>query len=182
MNKKSLVKKLIIILIPIYIIFGLGYLPSFIVYFTGLKYVFFTPEDYWKKIVNDNFDFYTKGFSKTYDLNYKYFTQYAINIKDENEKILEYSNGKLYKFRGKIKVEYFGNNSLIKTEYIHKWYTCSISQRNKSYLSGCELGYFSIPLFNKYKNLSIKLTVVEPLRFNSANKFKLYISPIQVYR
>jgi len=30
MNKKSLIKKIIIILVPIYIIFGLGYLPSFI--------------------------------------------------------------------------------------------------------------------------------------------------------
>ena len=70
MNKKKLIKYLLILLFPMYILFGLGYLPSFIGNIMHIKYFLATPKDYWEDIIYDDFDFYTKGYSKSYKLNY----------------------------------------------------------------------------------------------------------------
>jgi len=174
MNKKSLAKKIIIILVPIYIIFGLGYLPSIIGDIMHIKYLFSTPKDYWQDIVSDDFDFYTKGFSQTYDLNYKYFTLYSIDMVDENKKLPYKINGEHYKFDGKIKVEYFSGKKLIKEDYITKWMTGGYSMPFK-YMKYYELLNFTIPINNHFKNLNIRLTVIQPIKYNSENKLKLSI-------
>jgi len=174
MNKKSFFKKFIIILISLSVIFGLGYLPSFIGDIMHVKYLFSTPKDYWNDIVSDDFDFYTKGFTKTYDLNYKYFTHYTIDMVDKNKKLPYKINGEYYKFDGKIKVEYFSGNILIEEDYITKWITGGYSVVFK-YMEYYKLSNFTIPINNQYKNLSIKLTVIQPMKYNPENKLKLSI-------
>lgn len=180
MNKKKLSLYLIGILIPIYLIFGLGYLPTFISSITGIKYLFSKPDNFWKDIICDDFNFYTKGYSKKYDLDYNYFTRYSISIEDDNKKFYQKIDGKRYKFLGKIKLEYFSNNVLIKTDYITKWQSCGV--QDSSFYRSCELKDFIIPIKNRYKDLSIKLTVIKPIKYNPENKFKLYISTVNFYR
>lgn len=176
MNKKSLIKKIIIILVPIYIVFGLGYLPSFIGNIMHIKYFFSTPKDYWKDIVYDDFDFYTKGYSKIYKLDYKYFTLYSIAMVDENEKLPDMINGEIYEFKGKIKVEFFSDKKLIQEDYILAWERGFVSKKSIYFIYAYELKSFTIPVANQYKNLSVKLTVVEPMKYyNPKNKLKISI-------
>lgn len=176
MNKKSLIKKIIIILVPIYIIFGLGYFPSFVAKVMHFKYLFSYPGDYFTKLVYEDFDFYTKDYSKTYKLDYKYFTLYSIQIVDENEKLPDMINGEHYQFKGKLKLDYFSGNQLILTEYIEKWERGFFSKVSTNFLYAYELKNFTIPIANQYKDLSITLTVIEPMQYYSPeNKLKLSI-------
>lgn len=177
MNKKSLIKKVIIISIPIYIIFGLGYSPSFFGKLMHFKYIFSHPDDYFTKLVDDDFDFYTTGYSKTYKLDYKYFSLYSIAMIDENKKLPYRLNGELYVFKGKIKADFFSNNKIIKTEYITDWERGFFVKNSIRFINSYILKYFTIPIANQYKDLSVKLTVIEPMKYyNPNNKLKISIN------
>ncbi|MFK2821971.1 hypothetical protein ACH5BK_03205 [Arcobacter sp. YIC-80] len=176
MNKNLLIK-IVAFFIPLYLIFGLGYLPSFYAKVMHFRYFFSTPDDYFIKVVDDNkFDFYTKDYSKTYKLNYKYFTLYSIQIEDKNKKISSvFFNSREYQFDGELIVEYFSKDIRISKQVLSSVSRAFYSKNSLEYFSSFELTTFPIPIANKFKDLSIKLTVLKPIKFNSENKLKLSI-------
>ena len=72
-------------------------------------------------------------------------------------------------------MEYFSSNKLIKEDFIVKWLRGTYASVFK-YMESYELLNFTIPIANQYKDLSITLTVIEPMQYYSPeNKLKLSI-------
>ena len=126
-----------------------------------LLHLAFPPEDLYESIVTDDFLFYEKGFTKTYQLKPKYLDSYAISLISEKQNI---SGG--YKFSGKLKAEFFWKDTFLLEK-------TAISQGSAYYADGDkEMKYFKkvflidfdVPLKGKYKDdISVRLTVLEPV-------------------
>lgn len=181
MNKLKKNLLIVLSLIVMYIVFKQGYVPNSIIYFSGIKHAFYTPTDFYNyNIKDDNFNFYKKGYSEKYDIDFKYFTRYTISMRDKNKRIPQEVDNKQYEFQGIIKIDFFFKNKLIKTDYINNWNRCIIE--DSLYCSSCELFDFLFPMENTYKDLSIKLTVIEPIKLSNSNDLYLYIGASSVYR
>lgn len=117
-----------------------------------------TPKDLYQPIVIDNFLFFKKNFSKTYLLQPKYLDIYEIGFFSDTSAIPS-----KYKFKGKIKAEFFWKGKFLFDELItsinNAWYANGDMTKYKE----VSLMSFEIPLQGKYKNdISVKLTVLEP--------------------
>ncbi len=142
-------------------IFGLIFFSHFI----------FPPVDLFEPIVFDDFNFTKKGYSKQYDLNYKYFDNYMIEITSKEKYIgrvlAEEAPNKdgINKLYGKIKIDYYSNKKILKTNYITTHSGGAYSTTSASYFSTIVLDSFYLPFEQKYyNNLSVRVTVIEPVQ------------------
>lgn len=143
----------------------------------GIRHLFhriISPEDLHQPIVTDNFLFFENNFSKTYSLHPKYLDIYEIGFFNDEAGI-----SSKYKFRGKIKAEFFWKDKLlfdkIATTIDSAWY---VQGDVACYKSICLLK-FCLPLQGKYKkDISVRLTVLEPDEEleKYKNSLKLYIA------
>ncbi len=116
------------------------------------------PEDLYKPIITDDFLFYEKGFTKTYQLKPKYLDRYMIGLVSEKQNI---SWG--YKFSGKIKAEFFWKDTFLFEKIITSSYASGQADNNTKYFKNTYLSNFEVPLNGKYKDdISVRLTVIEP--------------------
>lgn len=124
------------------------------------------PEDLYKPIVYDNFDFHKIGFSKSYKLNYKYFDTYEIEIVDKEKKIPSgfLETNKEFSLDGKIKIEFFSNDNLIYKKIVNDVVGGAFNINDFNFYETVVLLTFDIPIdINYFNNLSMKLTVLEPI-------------------
>ena len=123
-----------------------------------LLHLAFPPEDLYESIVTDDFLFYEKGFTKTYQLKPKYLDRYMIGLVSEKQNI---SWG--YKFSGKIKAEFFWKDTFLFEKIITSSYASGQADNNTKYFKNTYLSNFEVPLNGKYKDdISVRLTVIEP--------------------
>ena len=123
-----------------------------------ITHLVISPKDLYKPIVVDNFPFYEKGFTKSYLLNPKYLEIYEIGFLAEKADI-----SLKYKFKGKIKAEFFWKDTLLFDKTVTRIDSTGDIKGDMSHYKEISLLTFEIPLQGKYKDdISIKLTVLEP--------------------
>ncbi|MFB3894771.1 MAG: hypothetical protein ACE14V_00555 [bacterium] len=116
------------------------------------------PNDLYQPIVEDKFEFATKGYSKTYNLSPRYLDPYELGFLVDQNGIES-----RYKYKGKLKIEFFRKDKLlfydVATSIKHARY-----QRNDlATFDKISLYEFEIPLQGKYlKDISVRITVLEP--------------------
>ncbi len=116
------------------------------------------PKDLYQPIIVDNFLFYEEGFTKTYFLKPKYLDIYELGFLSKKSNMHS-----KYKFKGKIKVEFFWKDRLVSDRIITSIDSARYDEKDMEHYKEVSLLRFEIPLRGKYKNdISIKLTVVEP--------------------
>ena len=124
------------------------------------------PDDLYHSIVKDNFLFWVKDFSMTYDIEAKYSDNYAISIVCHKSPYIPSgwdSEKQKYEFKGKLKVQFYYKDKLILTDEIKQIKAIFYVKNDMKYLKKIELYRFNIPLKKRYKNnLSLKLSVIEP--------------------
>ncbi len=115
-------------------------------------------KDYQPQIIED-FRLDVAGYSKILDLNLSYMERYSLSI----------TNGEIgfpekYKFNGKLKLQFFYKNKLVRERQVVEQEVAVYGTKRKGfYFNEITLTYFDLPLDRKYKdNLSLKVTVVEP--------------------
>lgn len=134
--------------------------------FLSINHFVFTPKkELYKPIVYDDFNFYEKGYSKTFKLNYKYIDRYEIDMLDETHKIPtgRYNKSEEYKLNGKIQFDFYSNDKLIKTEITESGGGGAYAS-DMEYFEFIVLRMFNIPMeYKYYKNMTLKVTVLEPI-------------------
>ncbi len=129
----------------------------------GIRHLFhliFPPNNLYQPIVLDKFLFYEKGFTKTYYLKPNYLDIYEIGFLIDKNGIES-----TYKFKGKIKVEFFVKDEFLIGSMITSMDSALYKGTNMTYYKQISLYKFDIPLQEKYINdLSVKLTVLEPVQ------------------
>lgn len=115
-------------------------------------------EDLYKPIVMDRFLFSEKNFSKTYSLNPTYLDIYEIGFCIDKSGIES-----TYKFKGKLKVEFFWKDKFLFNGVITSWDSAVYANGDMAHYKQISLYKFDVPLQNKYtKDLNMRLTVLEP--------------------
>ena len=115
-------------------------------------------KDLYKPIVMDRFLFSEKNFSKTYSLNPTYLDIYEIGFSIDNSGIES-----TYKFKGKLKVEFFWKDKFLFDGVITSWDSAVYAKGDMTRYKQISLYKFDIPLQKKYiKDINIRLTVLEP--------------------
>ena len=123
-----------------------------------LAHLIAPPEDLYQPIVVDKFLFHEKGFTKTYSLKPKYLDIYEIGFFVGGEGITS-----KYKFKGKLKVEFFWKDKFLYDDVITSWKHGLYKGKDMTHLIEIALYKFNIPLEGKYKkDISVKITVLEP--------------------
>lgn len=139
-----------------------------------LLHLIITPKDLYEPIVIDNFQFYEKGFSKTYLLQLKYLDIYEVGFFSDKKDIQA-----TYKFQGKLKAEFFYEDKFLFEKMATSWRTAEYVDGDMKYFKKISLIDFEIPIKGRYKeNISVKLTVLEPDKQSEifGDSIKLYIS------
>jgi len=114
-----------------------------------LAHLLIPPKDLYEPVVKDKFQFYKKGYTKTYSLSPKYFDFYDCGF-SINEDLPDN-----YRFNGKLKVEFLLKDILLLEKLITDWGT--MGRKTVS------LVHFEMPFQGKYaKDIAIRLTVLEP--------------------
>jgi hypothetical protein len=117
-----------------------------------------SPNDLYKPIVLDRFLFSEKNFSKTYPLNPTHLDIYEIGFVIDHGGIES-----TYKFRGKLKIEFFWKDKFLFDNIVTSWDSAGYVQGDMTHYKQISLCKFNIPLQEKYtKDISVKLTVLEP--------------------
>ncbi len=131
------------------------------------------PKDLYVPIIVDDFRFYEKDFSKTYNLKPKYNDTYVFGI-STNEKELDSK----YRFNGKIKLEFFSGNEPVFEQIVIKMDVAWYLNNDINWYKKIALSYFEIPLHGKYrKDISVRVTVLEPdLELKDKKSLKLYMA------
>lgn len=146
--------------------------------FLSMNHFIFTPvKELYKPIVYEDFDFYKKGYSKIFKLNYQYIDRYEINMLDESHKIPSgfFNKSETYKLNGKIQFDFYSNDKLIKTEITESTMGGAYADDMK-YFEFIVLRMFNIPMnYKYYKNMSLKVTVLEPISELENKNLKLSI-------
>ena len=140
-----------IILLCLVAILYIGYTKTrYVAIIPAINFVF-VPDDYYEPLISEEFIFHKKGYSKVYLLPYKYPKMCAVKlIRAEND--LSKING----LTGKLKAEFFYKDQLLFEKVSTDSDPCLTNR-------SIELIEFAMPLNNKYrKNISVKLTVLEP--------------------
>jgi hypothetical protein len=123
-----------------------------------LAHLIAPPEDLYQPIIVDKFLFYEKGFTKTYSLKPTYLDIYEIGFSVGGEGITS-----KYKFKGKLKVEFFWKDKFLFNDVITKWKQAWDKENDMTHFKEISLYKFDMPLKGKYKNdVSVKITVLEP--------------------
>lgn len=135
------------------------------------------PEDLYQPIIVDKFLFYEKGFTKTYSLKPKYFDNYDIGFSIGQEGIES-----KYKFKGKLKVEFFWKDKFLYDDLITSWDSAAYAQNDMSHFNQIALCKFGIPIDGIHtKDTSVKITVLEPdkdlERFGDLIELYIAVSP-----
>ncbi|TDX51128.1 hypothetical protein [Orenia marismortui] len=155
-----------------------GFFPALKQFNPLLNYIFFQ-EDLYSPVVVDDFLFYRKGYKKEYSLKIKYVDTYRVYFSVEPKYLPED-----YKFKGKIKAEFFYKEEKIREQIITSingsWLVNprSTNVKDTQVLNHISLLKFKIPLKGKYKNkIKLRLTVLEPdMQLKSfAEYIKLYV-------
>ncbi|WP_375724182.1 hypothetical protein LXN10_01410 [Arcobacter sp. KX21116] len=146
--------------------------------FLSIKHFVFTPaEELYKPIIYDDFNFYKKGYSKTFKLNYNFIDRYEIDLLDETHKIPtgRYNKSEKYKLNGKIQFDFYSNDKLIKTEITQSTGGGAYASDMK-YFEFIVLMMFNIPMeYKYYKNMTLKVTVLEPIADLENKNLKLSV-------
>lgn len=120
----------------------------------------FMKKDYNSQIIED-FRLDIKGYSKTFDLNLKYFDTYSLGVTNGNIGFPE-----KYKFNGKLRLQFYYKNRVVRDEEVTKWHVAWDMTGNngkRGYHKEITLAYFKFPLDHKYKdNVTLRVTVIEP--------------------
>lgn len=117
-----------------------------------------SPEGLYKPIIVDKFLFYEKGFTKTYRLKPTYLDIYEIGFSVGGEGITS-----KYKFREKLKVEFFWKDKFLFEDIITSQKYGVYKEKDMGHFKQIVLYNFDIPLQKKHtKDISIKITVLEP--------------------
>ncbi len=123
-----------------------------------LLHLAFPPEDLYESIVTDDFLFYEKGFTKTYQLKPKYLDSYMISLISEKQNI-----SREYKVKGKLKAEFFWKDKFLFEKVATSQQAFGQSDNDHAHYKSIDLIGFDVPLKGKYKNdISVRLTVIEP--------------------
>lgn len=116
------------------------------------------PKDLYQPVTVDNFLFYEQGFTKSYSVNPKYLDIYDIGFIVEKNGI-ESS----YKFKGRIKVEFYWKDKFLFDSMITSMDQAIYAQNDMTHYKQISLFDFNVPLQGKYKDdIYVKLTVLEP--------------------
>jgi hypothetical protein len=134
-----------------------GFLPVPI-WMRHLIHLMAEPKNLYQPIIVDKFLFYEQGVTKVYNLTPNYFDIYEIGFFVDGTGIEA-----TYKFKGKIKAEFYWKDNLLFDRMITSmdqgWY----KENDMSHYKQISLMKFEIPLLNRYaKDISIKLTVIDP--------------------
>ena len=108
------------------------------------------PKDLYDPIISDDFSFYEKGYTKTYNLIPKYNDYYSVGIKIKGE---NFSSD--FSFKGVVAVEFFTPNG--KELDLEK-----IENIKALYKSEAEMFNFPMPFNGTHKNVIVKVSVLEP--------------------
>jgi len=157
------------------------FIRNFVFQSVGTQHVLhlaFPPEDLYKPVASDNFLFYEKGFTKEYALEPQYIDLYSIGFFVEKNNLPS-----TYKFKGKVKAEFFYKNKLLFRKEIISINSAGYADKESKYFKDVDLLSFDIPFQGKYKDdISIRLTVLEPdeslKEYGDAIKLFIRVSPI----
>lgn len=134
-----------------------GFLPLPI-WIRHLIHLTIEPKNLYQPIVSDKFLFYEQGVSKTYSLVPTYFDFYEVGFVVDGIGI-----DSTYKFKGKIKAEFYWKDSLLFERVITSMDQAWYKENDMHHYNKIALLKFGMPLLNKYaKDISIKLAVIDP--------------------
>jgi hypothetical protein len=148
--------------------------------FMHLIHLIIVPKDLHNYLVYDGFLFYNKGHTKTYSLDTKYNDYYELGIVFEEKNMPSgYATKQNYSFNGKLKVDFFSNNSLVLSKTVSTYNSVIYTKGDMNYLEKVSLLRFGVPIMGKYmKDISVKISVLEPdpVLQAYADSAKIYIS------
>lgn len=157
----SIGMKIGLIISLISLIFCVKFIKGFIPIPIGIRHtlhLMFPPKDLFNPIIEDNFKFYEKEYSKVYKLDAKYIDFYKIGVKFKKDGI-----SSKYKFNGKIKAEFFHKDNLLSEEMITSIKSGVFLDNSMEKYKEFSFLKFTIPLVAKHiRDISVKLTVLNP--------------------
>lgn len=167
--------------IPLYIFFFIFLFGIVAIQFKpipiGVRHIFhliIQPDDLYKPLITDNFKFYKKNYTKTYNLDPKYFDFYEIDFR-ANKNVIP----RTYKFQGRLLVEFFHRDEILLKTYVSSMESVFYSDSSMKFYKAVSLYKFELPFQGKYKkDIKVKITVEKPdyeiEKFNDS--IMLYIS------
>ncbi len=131
--------------------------------------------DLYQPIIQEDFPFSEKNSSKLYQLKARQYDFYQVSIYSNNESI---PIG--YRFKGKVLIELYDGKNIIETTAVDNAVAYFGSDKNRDRYKEISLYEFPIPYKGKYKNLFLKVTVLEPdpklLDFDSSYQLRVAVS------
>ncbi|MBI4847382.1 MAG: hypothetical protein HY808_02215 [Nitrospirae bacterium] len=174
-EKNMIIISILVLILMSGLLFKL--IKGFIPFPIGLRHLInitIAPKDLYQPVALDDFSFYEQGFTKSYSVKPAYLDTYEIGFLIEKNGIES-----TYKFKGKIKVEFFWRDKFLFDSIITSMEQARYVQNDMTHYKEIVLFNFDVPLQGKYKNdLAVKLTVLEPdmeLK-RLSDSIKLYIA------
>ena len=142
---------------------GMDSLP---IYLKRFCHLFLKPDDLFDPVVQNQFNFWDKGYSEEIPLRVKYDDRYAITIEclDRTYCIPSgWGTADKYQFKGIIRAEFFCEEKLILSRQITEAQAIVYQEGEMDCLRKIILLFFDIPIKGKYKNdIRLRLSVLKP--------------------